>query len=182
LLGALGPVMTRTAAEVADGLLVMPFNSARHFTERTLPAIAEGLRRSNRSGEEFQVVAQAMMAVGRTEADLAAAVEGVAALIAFYGSTPSYVPVLDVEGWAEIQPRLNTLSKTGKFAEMRAIITEEMVRTLGVVGTPEQCAEQIRDRFGAHASDVCLYFPGHTPRQADVADLIGALQGMAALP
>src|SRR5699024_5832973 len=27
-LGALGPVMTRTAAEVADGLLVMPFNSA----------------------------------------------------------------------------------------------------------------------------------------------------------
>ena len=30
LLGALGPVMTRTAAEVADGLLVMPFHSHRH--------------------------------------------------------------------------------------------------------------------------------------------------------
>ena len=27
LMGALGPVMTRKAAEVADGLLVMPFNS-----------------------------------------------------------------------------------------------------------------------------------------------------------
>ena len=45
LLGALGPVMTRTAAEVADGLLVMPFNSARHFAERTIPAVGEGLRR-----------------------------------------------------------------------------------------------------------------------------------------
>ena len=43
LLGALGPVMTRTAAEVADGLLVMPFHSHRHVRERTLPAVAEGL-------------------------------------------------------------------------------------------------------------------------------------------
>ena len=33
LLGALGPVMTRTAAEVADGLLVMPFHSHRHFRD-----------------------------------------------------------------------------------------------------------------------------------------------------
>ena len=48
LMGALGPVMTRTAAEVADGLLVMPFNSDRHFAERTLPAIAEGLHRGGR--------------------------------------------------------------------------------------------------------------------------------------
>ena len=42
LLGALGPVMTRTAAEVADGLLVMPFHSHRHFRERTLPAVPRG--------------------------------------------------------------------------------------------------------------------------------------------
>src|SRR6478736_7234669 len=31
LLGALGPEMTRTAAGVADGLLVMPFHSHNHF-------------------------------------------------------------------------------------------------------------------------------------------------------
>ncbi|NYE14921.1 LLM class flavin-dependent oxidoreductase [Actinomadura citrea] len=35
LLGALGPVMTRTAAEVADGLLVMPFHSHRHCYQAT---------------------------------------------------------------------------------------------------------------------------------------------------
>src|ERR1700677_4589347 len=32
-LGALGPQMTRLAAEAADGLLVMPFNTRRHFQE-----------------------------------------------------------------------------------------------------------------------------------------------------
>src|SRR3954462_6583764 len=43
LLGALGPVMPPPGAEVRDGLLVMPFHSDRHFRERTLPAVEEGL-------------------------------------------------------------------------------------------------------------------------------------------
>jgi probable F420-dependent oxidoreductase len=175
LLGALGPVMTRTAAEAADGLLVMPFNSTRHFAERTIPAVGEGLRRSGRASDEFQIIAQAMVAVGRDEADLAAAIDGVASLISFYGSTSAYLPVLDVEGWADIQPELNALSKQGRFAEMRGLITEPMVARIGIVGTPEECAQQITARFGAHAVEVCCYFPGYTPRAADIGDLISAL-------
>ena len=175
LLGALGPVMTRTAAEVADGLLVMPFNSARHFAERTVPAVAEGLRRAGRTPDGFQIIAQAMVAVGRDEADLAAAIDGVAALISFYGSTPAYLPVLEAEGWADIQPELNALSKQGRFAEMRRLIGDEVVARIGIVGTPEECAREIAERFGEHAAEVCCYFPGYTPRAADVADLIGAL-------
>ncbi|GBG40496.1 TIGR03617 family F420-dependent LLM class oxidoreductase [Mycobacterium montefiorense] len=175
LMGALGPIMTRTAAEIADGLLVMPFNSTRHFAERTIPAISEGLRRSERSVDEFEVIAQAMVAVGSNDADLATAVNGVASLIAFYGSTPAYLPVLEVEGWADIQPELNVLSKQGRFAEMRALITDDMVARIGVVGTPEQCAEQLVVRFGEHVDEVCCYFPGYTPSGADIAELIGAL-------
>ncbi len=175
LLGALGPVMTRTAAEVADGLLVMPFNSARHFAERTVPAVADGLRRAGRSSDGFQIIAQAMVAVGRDEADLAAAVDGVAALISFYGSTPAYLPVLDAEGWGDVQPELNALSKQGRFADMRRLIGDEVVARIGIVGTPEQCAEQIAARFSDHAAEVCCYFPGYTPRAGDIADLIGAL-------
>lgn len=175
LLGALGPVMTRTAAQVADGLLVMPFNSARHFAERTLPAIGEGLRRADRATDGFQIIAQVMVAVGRDEADLAKAIDGVAALISFYGSTPAYLPVLEVEGWAGVQPELNALSKQGRFAEMRRLIGDEMVARIGIVGTPEECARQISARFGEHAAEVCCYFPGYSPRPADVADLIGAL-------
>lgn len=86
-----------------------------------------------------------------------------ASLIAFYGSTPAYLPVLQVEGWDGIQPELNALSKQGRFAQMRGLITDEMVARIGIVGTPEQCAEQIAARFGAHADEVCCYFPGYTP-------------------
>lgn len=175
LMGALGPVMTRKAAEVADGLLVMPFNSTRYFAERTIPIIDEGLRRSGRGAGDFQVIAQAMVAVGRTDEQLEAALNGVARLIGFYGSTPAYLPVLEIEGWAELMPELNTLSKVGKFVEMRNLITPEMVSTLAVVGTPEQCAEQIRARFGSRADEVCCYFPGYSADAADVADLVKAL-------
>ena len=55
LLGALGPLMTRTAAEVADGLLVMPFHSHRHFRERTLPAVEAGLAAAGRDREGFAI-------------------------------------------------------------------------------------------------------------------------------
>ncbi|MDH6245768.1 TIGR03617 family F420-dependent LLM class oxidoreductase [Mycobacterium sp. OTB74] len=175
LMGALGPIMTRTAAEVADGLLVMPFHSARHFADRTMAAVRDGLQRADRKPENLQIIAQAMVAVGRTEEELTAAINGVATLIAFYGSTPAYVPVLQTEGWAELQPSLNTMSKVGDYAGMRALITDEMVRTIGIVGTPEECAAEIGRRFGAHAGEVCCYFPGYKPGASNISDLVAAL-------
>src|ERR687889_76730 len=42
-LAAVGPLMTRLAGEVADGLLVHGFTTERYLRERTLPALEEGL-------------------------------------------------------------------------------------------------------------------------------------------
>jgi probable F420-dependent oxidoreductase len=175
LLGALGPVMTRTAAEVADGLLVMPFHSHRHFRERTLPAVDEGLGRAGRTREGFAILPQAIVAMGRTDAELAAASAGVRGLLAFYGSTPAYVPVLEVEGWADVQPELNRLSKQGDFAAMFELVSDEMLETLAVRGTPEECAAEIRRRFGDVAERVCAYFPGYDVPLDQLGDLATAL-------
>ncbi len=158
LLGALGPIMTRTAAEVADGLLVMPFNSAKHFRERTLPAVAEGLEVAGR--ERVELYPQAIVAMGTTPAEIEAATVGVRGLLAFYGSTPAYRPVLEIEGWGDLQPELNALSKTGDIMTMIDRIDDDMLRTLAVVGTPEECAADIKARFGDVAERICAYFPG----------------------
>jgi probable F420-dependent oxidoreductase len=158
LLGALGPVMTRTAAEVADGLLVMPFHSARHFRERTLPAVAEGLALAGRSG--LDLYPQAIVAMGNTAEEIEAARVGVRFLLAFYGSTPAYKSVLDIEGWGDLQPELNALSKSGDVMKMVELIDDTMLRTLAVVGTPAEAAAEIRARFGDVAERVCAYFPG----------------------
>ena len=97
------------------------------------------------------------------------------ALLAFYASTPAYRPVLEVEGWADLQPELNALSKTGHVAEMIALVGDEMTRTLAVVGTPEECAAEIRRRFGDVADRACAYFPGYRPALEQIGALADAL-------
>jgi len=173
LLGALGPQMTRTAAEVADGLLVMPFHSHRHFRERTLPAVQEGLARAGRDG--LPIFPQVIVAMGRSRDELDRAVHGVRMLLAFYGSTPAYRPVLEVEGWADVQTELNALSKTGHVDAMLDLVDEDMAHTLAVVGTPEECAAEILRRFGDVADRVCAYFPGYDASLDQIADLAAAL-------
>ncbi len=176
LLGALGPVMTRTAAEVADGLLVMPFHSHRHFRERTLVAVEEGLARRELDGP-FAIQPQAILAMARTPEEHATAAAGVRQLLAFYASTPAYRPVLDIEGWGDLQPELNTLSKTGDIAAMTDLIDDAMLGTLAIVGTPEECAAEIERRFGEVADRVCCYFPGYRPSPSDLGELVQVLGG-----
>ncbi len=173
LLGALGPLMTQVAAEVSDGLLVMPFHSHRHVRERTLPAVAQGLATAGR--RDVPIYPQAIVAMGRTDDELARATLGVRGLLAFYGSTPAYRPVLDVEGWGDVQPRLNVLSKTGDVAAMLDLVTDEMADVLAVRGTPEQCADELHRRFGDLADRVCCYFPGYDPPSAHLTALASGL-------
>lgn len=179
LLGALGPLMTRTAAEVADGLLVMPFHSHQHFRERTLPAVAEGLELAGRdplSEKHFDLYPQAILAMGTTPDEIEAASMGVRGLLAFYGSTPAYKSVLDIEGWGDLQPELNALSKTGDIMTMIDLIDDDMLRTLAVVGTPEECADEIKTRFGDVAERICAYFPGSTHLPDVISRLACALR------
>lgn len=176
LVGALGPKMCAMAAEVADGILVMPFNSARHMVERTRPAIEAGLAAGGRSRADLEVIAEVIVGVGRTDAELEAA-RGVRSLLAFYGSTPAYRPVLDVEGWGDLQAELNVLSKRGDWAAMSDLVTDGMVDTLAVHGTPDQVAAEISARFG-DCDRVCAYFPGYPVGDDLVADFVSAMHAV----
>ncbi|WP_068032186.1 TIGR03617 family F420-dependent LLM class oxidoreductase [Nocardia mexicana] len=173
--GALGPLMTAAAAAVADGLLVLPFNSKRYFTQRTMPAVERGLESAGRSMSEFEVIPQAIVATGRTETELAEAMSGIRRLVAFYASTPAYVPVLEVEGWQDRQPVLAAMMRRRAFDDMAAVIDDHMLRTLAVVGTPEECADQIADRFHPHAREICCYFPFYNIATQHLTDLVAAL-------
>ncbi len=160
LVGALGPRMTEIAAEVADGC-----SSCRSTAPATSPSArcprSSGVSRraAARSGD-VEVICEAIVCAGRTDEEIAAATRGVKGLLSFYGSTPSYKPVLDVEGWGDLQPELNRLSKQGEWATMSTLIDDDVLRTIAVFGTPEECGREIVARFGAIASRVCCYFPG----------------------
>ncbi len=151
-LGALGPRLTRATAEVADGLLVMPFGSKRFLHEVTMPAVRSGLSAAGRQEENFAVVPEIIVSAGddHTSARM---------LLAFYGSTPAYKPVLDVHGWGDLQPELNAMSKQGRWQEMATLIDDEVLHTIAACGTPSEIADHIRDRVAGVSDRICLYQP-----------------------
>ena len=170
--GALGPRLTRATAEVADGLLVMPFGSAKFLREATMPAVRDGLAASGRAESDFAVVPEVILSAGEDH-------DATRRLLSFYGSTPSYKPVLDVEGWGDLQPQLNALSKQGDWVAMSGLITDEMAHTISVVGTPQQVAEEIQRRYGQAADRVCLYFPGYPITDELIAETVAAVKAVS---
>ena len=170
-LGALGPLLTRATAEVADGLLVMPFGSKRFLHEATLPAVHKGLAAAGRDAADFAVVPEIIVSVGSDDSDHTAARR----LLAFYGSTPAYRPVLDVHGWGELQPELNALSKQGRWEDMGRLIDDDVLHTIAACGSPAEVAAHIRDRVEGVAERICLYQPGPIAVES-LAEIVDALR------
>jgi len=168
-LGALGPRLTQATAEVADGLLVMPFGTKRFLHETTLPAVRAGLSAAGRSEDDFEVVPEIIVSVGDDHASTRM-------LLAFYGSTPAYRPVLDAHGWGDLQPELNAMSKQGRWREMAALIDDDILHTIAACGTPAEVAAHIRDRVDGVSDRLCLYQPGPIAVDA-LAEIVDALKG-----
>ena len=58
--------------------------------------------------------------------------------------------------------KLNSLSKKGKWEDMTAAVSDDVVRLFAAVGRHEEIAAQIEERFGGVADIVDL--PEDTPR------------------
>jgi len=147
-LAAVGPLMTEVAGEVADGVIIHAFTTEKYLREVTLPAVERGLAKSGRSRADFQVVYPGFVVSGTTEEAFAQTKQAVCKQIAFYGSTPAYAPVLGIEGWGELQPELNRLSKQGQWDEMGTLITDEVLDKFSVVGEPDAAVDKFLSRFG----------------------------------
>jgi probable F420-dependent oxidoreductase len=150
-LAAVGPLMTRLAGEVADGLLVHGFTTERYLRERTLPALEEGIAAAGRSRADVTVSLPGMVVSGRTDAGRTAAAQAVKATIAFYGSTPAYRPVLELHGWEALADELHQLStgrREDKWEAMRDLVDDEVLATFAVVADPDDVGPRVRERFG----------------------------------
>ena len=148
VLSATGPLMTQVAAEVADGMIMHPFSSERFMREVTLPAIERGLVNAGRSLNAFALDYAPMLAMGRSDEALDKAINVVRGRIAFYGCTVAYKPVLDIHGWGDLQDELIDLNRQHRTEDMAALITDEMVATIAIVGKPIEVVDKMKARFG----------------------------------
>lgn len=159
VVAAVGPQMTRVAAESADGLLVHGFTTARYLRDVTLPAIEAGLKSTGRTRVDFITCYPGLIATGSDEAALTEAIAQVRHQIAFYGATPAYRGVLDLHGWGDLHLELHLLSKRGDWPQMSALIDDQVLHTMAVVGEPHEVGAEIARRFDGLVDRFTLYTP-----------------------
>lgn len=163
LLGALGPRMTEVAGEVADGLIVHPFNSMPFLEQQALPAVQRGLASAGRSRQDFTLQVNAIVITGETEQAMAAAEESVKGLLGFYASTPAYRPPMEAVGYGDMVPEMNRLSKEGRWQELGQRIDDNFVSAFTTRGEPDDIASMLWDKYGSHADRLAIYAPYAAP-------------------
>jgi probable F420-dependent oxidoreductase len=163
LLGALGPLMTEVAGEVADGLIVHPFHSLPFLTDAALPAVTRGLAKSGRQRDDFTLQINAIVITGDTAAERAAATESVKGLLGFYASTPAYRPPMEAVGFGQLQPELNRLSKEGRWEDLGAQIDDSFLDAFATRGEPHEIAGKLLEKYGEHADRLAIYAPYAAP-------------------
>ena len=155
--------LCRLAGEVCDGFHAYPFHSTRYLGEAVSPWIEQGLTESGRSRSDIQVSVSVFTILGRDvgsgEGREQARAEARKQL-AFYASTPSYATLLERHGWSDTGAELGQLATRGKWEQMGALITDEMLGQFAVeADTLADAATAIRQRYAGLADRVALYTP-----------------------
>jgi probable F420-dependent oxidoreductase len=151
--------LARLAGGLCDGFHVHPFHSPEYVREVVAPAIAEGAAEEQRTADDVEVAASVFVISGNDEGEVSRQREAMRAQAAFYASTPSYRVVLDAHGWGEVGERLGTLAREGRWDNMSALVTDEMLRAFAVEATPEKLGHALRERYDGLVDRIALYVP-----------------------
>lgn len=168
--------LCRLAGELADGFLVHPLHSGRYLREFVLPQITEGLERAGRGREDIQIYAPVMIAPGESRAEVADAVERARGRIAFYASTPSYRPVLDILGYGDVADRLRQMVAARQTAHIAAQVPDGVVEAIVVRGSYEEIGHELRVRYTGLADRVASYWPFTPAEQAGWKRMVDAFR------
>ncbi|MDQ1105390.1 TIGR03617 family F420-dependent LLM class oxidoreductase [Nocardioides zeae] len=153
-LAAVGPAMVAMATEVADGLVLHPLTSPRTYEERVAPAVGD----RRRSGG-FELTCPVLVATGTTDEEVDVARHAVRKQIAFYASTPAYRWVLDLYGEGERADRLRQMSREGRWDDMTALVTDELLDEFAVTARQEDVPAALEARWGAVLDRAGVYQP-----------------------
>jgi probable F420-dependent oxidoreductase len=155
-IAAVGPAMLKVAAEECDGVKLHGFCTRKYLTDRIMPRIAAGLAKSGRERAHYEIAGGGFLATGADDAEVARRFEWVRRRVAFYGSTPAYVPVLAVHGLEDLGHKLHALSRQGKWDEMAAEVPDDVAHLFAAVGRHDQIVAAIAGRFGGLVDSLTL--------------------------
>ncbi len=176
-LAGVGELMTEVAGEVCDGFLYHPFTTDRYIREVTIPALLRGRAKVGKADlDGFVISGPGFVCTGRDDKEMAAAIKGTKAQIAFYASTPAYRGVLELHGWGDLQGELGRMTKAGRWTELGDVIDDEVLHAFAVVGGPTEAGRGLNQRWGGIASRITIYatYPSEPTMWPEVIDAIRA--------
>ena len=179
LVAAVGPLMTKAAVEHADGILLHPFTTDAFVDQDSLAQIAQSQLAQSQIAQpgptdSFTVIGGSIVALAGGSISQHDADEAARGLVAFYGSTPAYRPVLEREGLGELQPLLRVMTKENRWEDMAELISDEVLDLIVIRGQADEVAERLRRRFGDRVDRVGVTIPHHVD-PAVIEDLVRAL-------
>jgi probable F420-dependent oxidoreductase len=184
-IAAIGNAMLRLAGEHCDGVRLHPLCTRRYLDEVCVPQIAEGMRRAGRQRRHFDLNGGGFVATGADAAAVRRAMDWVRSRVALYASTRTYRPILALHGLEELGLKLHAMTVAGRWREMPAEISDDVVRLFAACGTYECIAGEIARRFGGAADSIDITLPtGHAPGAVrellqDIARIPQAFEGFA---
>ncbi len=150
--------LARLAGEICAGFHVHSYHTPRYLREVLLPAFQQG-RAKSQLRKPLQLSSAIFVVTGENAADIEESKIMTKSQIAFYASTPSYRPVLDLHGWTDLAPRLNALLRRGKWEELHTLISDDMLAEFAIVAPPDELPYKLRERYAGLLDRAGFYFP-----------------------
>jgi len=160
-MAAVGPLMLKTAARVADSVRLHSFATRKYLEDVVRPMLVEQLTTSGKSFETCEITGGGFVATGPDDATVKEAAEKVRYRVAFYGSTPAYRGVFDIHGLTDLGLKLTGMARQGQWKDMAAQVSDDVLDLFVARSTYEGLPEAIEKRFGGIADSVSIDFvPG----------------------
>jgi probable F420-dependent oxidoreductase len=150
--------LAKLAGELCDGFHVHSFHTTKYLREVLLPAFQAGRAAASRS-EPLTLSCAIFVVTGEDDAAVEASKQLTKSQIAFYASTPSYSKVLELHGWTDLIPRLNTLLRRNRWQEMHALIGDDMLAAFAIIAPPDELPYRLRERYSGLLDRAGFYFP-----------------------
>lgn len=176
-ISAVNERMLQTAGEVCDGVLLHSFGTFKYIREVVIPNLQIGADRAGRSLADIDISGGGYIITGPSEERIEKSRQEVKSAISFYASTRSYAPVMNAHGWNDTAQKLYRMSVDGKWSEMGAQITDEMLDEFAIIDTYDNIVDRIKETYGPFASSLSFSIPTESGEDEEILkDMIARLQ------
>jgi probable F420-dependent oxidoreductase len=153
VLAAVQARMCELAGEIADGVLFNVLSTPRYVREFAMPHLQRG---AERSGRDLATLERAAAITAAVDDDASTARRWARHHIAFYSVIPYFDVMFELHGFEREAAAIRSAAAAGDPDGMIAAVSEEMIDTFAIAGTPDQC----RRRLEAWGDlDLAVLFP-----------------------